>query len=216
MDEGAHFLCPLARQASLLNACSKLVSLLREQPDLKQHLINNATIIQTVNLLETQETQQKRDVLLAVLQLVNEVLLAGVSSIAPYHQLSARYLLQILSNNEDKRKNTIQTNFCLLGGIPAVTRFASPHYPKSLRMETATFINHVRHINSKTWCTVPDALMLSQICDSNPLVLHMFIACGGLQVLTTLLETNYNAFKALIHSTIKSIWNIFHIQVRLL
>jgi hypothetical protein len=47
----------------------------------------------------------------------------------------------------------------------------------------------------------------------NPLVLHMFIACGGLSVLTTLLETNYNAFKTLIQATIKSIWNIFHIQV---
>ncbi len=48
----------------------------------------------------------------------------------------------------------------------------------------------------------------------NPLVLHMFIACGGLSVLTTLLETNYNAFKTLIQATIRSIWNIFHIQVR--
>lgn len=56
-----------------MNACHKLISLLREQPDLKQHLINNATIIQTVNLLETHENQSKRDVLHAVLQLVNEV-----------------------------------------------------------------------------------------------------------------------------------------------
>jgi hypothetical protein len=58
-------------QSSVLNACNKLVTLMRDQPDLKQHLINNATIIQTVNLLEACE--QKRDVLLAVLQLVNEV-----------------------------------------------------------------------------------------------------------------------------------------------
>ena len=49
----------------------------------------------------------------------------------------------MLSNNVDKRKNTIQTNFCLLGGIPAVTRYASPHYPKPLRLETANFINQV-------------------------------------------------------------------------
>lgn len=160
---------PAEPDSSVLNACNKLVTLMRDQPDLKQHLINNATIIQTVNLLEACE--QKRDVLLAVLQLVNEM----------------------LSNNVDKRKNTIQTNFCLLGGIPAVTRYASPHYPKPLRLETANFIN--------------------QMSGCNPLVLHMFIACGGLSVLTTLLETNYNAFKTLIQATIRSIWNIFHIQI---
>ncbi len=62
---------PYEEDKTILDACNKLINVFKDQPDIKPQLINNTTIIQTLNLLEASE--QKRGVLSAALKLVNEV-----------------------------------------------------------------------------------------------------------------------------------------------
>ena len=89
----------------------------------------------------------------------------------------------------------IKENLCLVGGIPAIMKFASKEYPKDVRLETARFIK--------------------QMCETSTLTLQMFIACRGLPLLVENLQTsNYRENRELVHVAIDGIMSVFQLQVR--
>eukprot|EP00005_Dracoamoeba_jomungandri_P011795 CAMPEP_0174271206 /NCGR_PEP_ID=MMETSP0439-20130205/47103_1 /TAXON_ID=0 /ORGANISM="Stereomyxa ramosa, Strain Chinc5" /LENGTH=1098 /DNA_ID=CAMNT_0015361053 /DNA_START=51 /DNA_END=3347 /DNA_ORIENTATION=- len=153
-------------------AAQNLYSEFKSHPQLKNtSVISNTVIIHLLNMLEKHSQARRWKVLQPMLQFINEV------------QRSA----------DKKTKNPLQVNFCLLGGIPAITKFSGSHYPKNVRLEAARYINI--------------------ITNSNALALHMFIACGGLSSFQNLLEPDFRSFRKLIKSTIDAIWAIFHLQI---
>eukprot|EP01094_Clydonella_sp_ATCC50884_P002136 TRINITY_DN11643_c0_g1_i1.p1 TRINITY_DN11643_c0_g1~~TRINITY_DN11643_c0_g1_i1.p1 ORF type:complete len:1085 (-),score=383.55 TRINITY_DN11643_c0_g1_i1:312-3566(-) len=103
-----------------------------------------------------------------------------------------RSILQLV--NQIIEDNTeIQENLCLVGGIPAIMKFAAKEYPKDVRLETARFIK--------------------QMCATSTLTLQMFIACRGLPLLVENLQTtNYRENRELVHVAIDGIMSVFHLQ----
>eukprot|EP01112_Ceratiomyxa_fruticulosa_P019583 TRINITY_DN6452_c0_g1_i1.p1 TRINITY_DN6452_c0_g1~~TRINITY_DN6452_c0_g1_i1.p1 ORF type:complete len:1073 (+),score=231.94 TRINITY_DN6452_c0_g1_i1:255-3473(+) len=94
---------------------------------------------------------------------------------------------QIISNNME-----IQENLCLVGGIPAIMKFAGREYSTAIRLETASFI--------------------SQMCSTSTLTLQMFIACRGLPVLVDFLVTSYSESPSLVWMSLDAISSVFELQ----
>lgn len=154
-------------------------------------MITNSVIIQLLNMLDLHSSKNNNwPVLQHLLLLINAV--SENSNSTPSLPLLSFSYYQILAPLPDNN-NAISVNFCLLGGIPAITRCAGSNYPKMVRLEAAKFIH--------------------RMTESDPVCVHMFIACGGIEVLVALLEQNYKAYKALIETTIQSIWALFQLKV---
>lgn len=94
---------------------------------------------------------------------------------------------QIIENNTE-----IQENLCLVGGIPAIMKFAGREYSLAIRLECANFV--------------------SKMCSTSTLTLQMVIACRGLPVLVDILSTPYEESKVLVWMAMDAICSVFELQ----
>lgn len=94
---------------------------------------------------------------------------------------------QIIENNTE-----IQENLCLVGGIPAIMKFAGREYSLPIRLECANFV--------------------SKMCSTSTLTLQMVIACRGLPVLVDILSTPYDESKTLVWMAMDAICSVFELQ----
>ncbi|KAL9084775.1 MAG: hypothetical protein Q9159_005060 [Coniocarpon cinnabarinum] len=136
---------------------------------LEEALFEDPTLRETVNsshgllpILEILETYPPRDISLALLKVVNII---------------------IMDSDE------IQENFCFVGGIPIITRFADKKFPSDVRLEAASFVN--------------------QMYRTSTLTLQMFISCGGLNVLVDFLEEDYDAERDLVLTGVNGVSRLF-------
>eukprot|EP01135_Chromosphaera_perkinsii_P007627 Nk52_evm83s914 gene=Nk52_evmTU83s914 len=155
-------LSPGQRESELLGICEALVAIFTEYPELKVEIITHHGVIPILELLDV---SKRSPVLLTVLRVINFVMEGSFE---------------------------IQENFCMVGGIPAVMKFAAPKYTIDVRKEAALFIR--------------------QMCRTSSTTLQMFIACRGLKVLVDFLEENHRLFQELIFIAIEDIWNVFEFQ----
>ena len=86
-----------------------------------------------------------------------------------------------------------QENLCFVGGIPAISKYASKRHISSIRLEAATFIQ--------------------QIYQTSTLTLQMFVSCGGLNLLVEFVSEDYKVQKDLVLVGINGIWSVFELQV---
>jgi serine/threonine protein kinase len=93
---------------------------------------------------------------------------------------------------------TLRDSVCLLGGIPAVTKFASPGNSKEIRLACSEFVKEI--------CSA------DRVAEKKSLTLQMFIAARGLPVLVEFLEPNFSEWKELIYNSIDAIAEIFELQ----
>lgn len=100
-------------------------------------------------------------------------------------------VLQIL-NQLIKDNAAFQENACLIGLIPVIMKFSQPDNSREIRMQAAYFVQ--------------------QLCQTSPLTLQMFIACGGLPVLVGFLEPDYMKYREMVHLAIDGMWQIFKLQ----
>ncbi|XP_057849758.2 MAP3K epsilon protein kinase 1 isoform X2 [Cryptomeria japonica] len=100
-------------------------------------------------------------------------------------------VLQIL-NQLIKDNAAFQENACLIGLIPVIMKFAQPDNSREIRMQAAYFVQ--------------------QLCQTSPLTLQMFIACGGLPVLVGFLEPDYAKYREMVHLAIDGMWQVFKLQ----
>eukprot|EP00743_Colponemidia_sp_Colp-15_P006476 GILK01006971.1.p1 GENE.GILK01006971.1~~GILK01006971.1.p1 ORF type:complete len:1130 (+),score=224.67 GILK01006971.1:94-3483(+) len=107
------------------------------------------------------------------------------------NQTVLHYILQVI-NQIIEHNRKFQENLSLVGLIPAVVKFASGKYSKSIRIEAAYFVG--------------------QICHTSPVTLQMFIACGALPVLVEFVEPNYDDHRDLVWTAIDCIWRVFEVQ----
>eukprot|EP00003_Mantamonas_plastica_P025979 TRINITY_DN518_c1_g1_i1.p1 TRINITY_DN518_c1_g1~~TRINITY_DN518_c1_g1_i1.p1 ORF type:complete len:635 (-),score=238.30 TRINITY_DN518_c1_g1_i1:184-2088(-) len=100
-------------------------------------------------------------------------------------------ILQVV--NQIVEGNTqIQENLCLIGGIPAIMKFAAKEFSRDIRMESSRFV--------------------TQMCFTSTLTLQMFIACRGLPVLVDFLEPDYRNYKEVVFQTLDNIQRVFDLQ----
>lgn len=88
--------------------------------------------------------------------------------------------------------NALQENMCFVGGIPIITKFANRKYPNDVRLEAASFVN--------------------KMCESSPLILQMFVSCGGLNVLVEFLEEDLETHSHFVNIGISGVWCVFELQ----
>ena len=143
----------------LADAAQQLEEALFEDPSLRQTVISSHGLLP---ILEILETYPPRDISLALLKVVNII---------------------IMDSDE------IQENFCFVGGIPIVTRFADKKFPSDVRLEAASFVN--------------------QMYRTSTLTLQMFISCGGLNVLVDFLEEDYDAERDLVLTGVNGVSRLF-------
>lgn len=98
-----------------------------------------------------------------------------------------RVVNQILDGSPE-----IQENLCLVGGIPAIMRFAGGGNPDNLRAEAASFV--------------------SKMCHTSAITLQMFVASRGLPVLVQMLDPDYKHKRELVWSAVDNILRIFEMQ----
>jgi hypothetical protein len=85
------------------------------------------------------------------------------------------------------------------GGIPIITKFASPGNPKEIRLACSEFV--------KTICST------GRKDEKKSFTLQMFIAARGFPALVEFLEPNFKEWKELIYNSIDAIAEIFELQV---
>lgn len=143
-------------------AADHLLQILCESPGLKSAVISAHGLLP---ILEILEGCQQRDTVLTLLKIINMI---------------------IFENME------IQENFCFVGGIPVVVKFAQKKYPREIRLEVAAFVR--------------------QMYQTSMLTLQMFISCGGLNVLVEFLEEDYEAERDLVLVGVNGVWSVFELQ----
>ncbi|KTW29884.1 hypothetical protein T552_01088 [Pneumocystis carinii B80] len=149
-------------ESSLITRCSDLMSILSESSDFKANVIAASGLLP---ILEILDVCQRRDLILQLLKIVNLVMDGNIEA---------------------------QENFCFIGGIPVITKFASKKYSYDIRIEAAFFIK--------------------MLCHSSGIVLQMFLSCRGLNVLVEFLEEDYEVQKDLVWIGIDGVWSIFEAQ----
>lgn len=77
---------------------------------------------------------------------------------------------------------------CHAGLIPVMMNFARPESSKELRMQAAYFVQ--------------------KLCHKSALTLQMFIACRGLSVLVSFLESDYAKYREMVHMAVDGIWQV--------
>lgn len=107
---------------------------------------------------------------------------------------NARVLHSILQvvNQIIEKNIEIQENLCLVGGIPAIMKFAGREYSLAIRLECANYV--------------------SKMCSTSNVTLQMFIACRGLPVLVDFLSTPYEECKTLVWMATDAICSVFELQ----
>ena len=143
----------------LADSSQQLEEVLFENPDMRSVVISSHGLLP---ILEILETYPPRDVSLALLKVINIIILDSVE---------------------------IQENFCFVGGIPVVTRFADKKFPSDIRLEAAAFVQ--------------------QMYRTSTLTLQMFISCGGLNVLVDFLEEDYDAERDLVLTGVNGVSRLF-------
>ncbi|KAI9671821.1 MAG: hypothetical protein M1831_003349 [Alyxoria varia] len=146
----------------LADISEQLMQVLFESPDMKSVIISSHGLLP---ILEVLENCQDRDIILQLLKIINIIILDSVE---------------------------IQENFCFVGGIPIVTKFAHKKYSSEIRLEAAAFVR--------------------QMYQTSTLTLQMFISCGGLNVLVEFLEEDYDAEKDLVLIGVNGVWSVFELQ----
>ncbi|TPX69433.1 hypothetical protein SpCBS45565_g02457 [Spizellomyces sp. 'palustris'] len=97
-----------------------------------------------------------------------------------------------LINKSAQRDMLIQENICLLGGLNTLIDLTNPEYRLDVREEAALFVKRV--------------------CTTSSNSLRMFMACGGVRALVSLLEVDYRTSKVLIFSGIDGISGVLELQ----
>lgn len=146
----------------LEDVSDQLLSVLFDSPGLKSAIISSHGLLP---ILEVLEYCQQRHTILQLLKIINIIILDSVE---------------------------IQENFCFVGGIPVVTKFAHKKYPSEIRLEAAAFVR--------------------QMYQTSTLTLQMFISCGGLNVLVEFLEEDYEAERDLVLIGVNGVWSVFELQ----
>ncbi|KAI9717479.1 MAG: hypothetical protein M1828_007179 [Chrysothrix sp. TS-e1954] len=146
----------------LADLADELLQVLFDTPDLKSVVISSHGLLP---ILEVLENCRRRDISLQLLKIINIIILDSVE---------------------------IQENFCFVGGIPIVTKYAHKKYPRDIRLEAAAFVR--------------------QMYQTSTLTLQMFISCGGLNVLVEFLEENYEAERDLVLIGVTGVWSVFELQ----
>ena len=146
----------------LADISEQLMQVLFESPDMNSVIISSHGLLP---ILEVLENCQDRDIILQLLKIINIIILDSVE---------------------------IQENFCFVGGIPIVTKFAHKKYSSEIRLEAAAFVR--------------------QMYQTSTLTLQMFISCGGLNVLVEFLEEDYDAEKDLVLIGVNGVWSVFELQ----
>lgn len=146
----------------LADISEQLLQVLSDSPDMKTVVISSHGLLP---ILEVLENCQYRDISLRLLKIINIIILDSVE---------------------------IQENFCFVGGIPVVTKFAHKKHPRDIRLEAAAFVR--------------------QMYQASTLTLQMFISCGGLNVLVEFLEEDYEAERDLVLIGVNGVWSVFELQ----
>ena len=146
----------------LADVSEQLLHVLLESPEMKMVVISSHGMLP---MLEVLEHCERRDTSLRLLRIINGILRDNVEP---------------------------QENFCFVGGIPIVTKFAHKKYPREIRLEAAAFVR--------------------QMCITSTLTLQMFISCGGLNVLVDFLEEDYEAEPDLVLVGVNGVWSVFELQ----
>ncbi|EPS43216.1 hypothetical protein H072_2794 [Dactylellina haptotyla CBS 200.50] len=141
---------------------AKLLGILLDSPDTKTAVIASHGLLP---ILEVLESGRNRDVNITLLRVINALTFNDIE------------LLE---------------NLCFVGGIPTITKFATKHHHKEIRLEAAIFIR--------------------QICHMSRLTLQMFVSCGGLNVLVELIEDDYSTHKELVLTGIEGVVDVFKLQ----
>ncbi|KAB8611412.1 hypothetical protein FH972_025917 [Carpinus fangiana] len=146
----------------LEDVSDQLLQVLCESPDLKSVVVSSHGLLP---ILEVLDNCQRRDISLILLRIINLIIFENVE---------------------------IQENFCFVGGIPVVTKFAHKKYSSDIRLQAAAFVR--------------------QMYQTSTLTLQMFISCGGLNVLVEFLEEDYEAERDLVLVGVNGVWSVFELQ----
>ncbi|KAK6517240.1 hypothetical protein TWF281_003905 [Arthrobotrys megalospora] len=146
----------------LEDTTAKLLGILLDSPETKTAVIASHGLLP---ILEVLESGRNREVNITLLRVINALTFNDIE------------LLE---------------NLCFVGGIPTITKFATKHHHKEIRLEAAIFIR--------------------QICHMSRLTLQMFVSCGGLNVLVELIEDDYSTHKELVLTGIEGVVDVFKLQ----
>ncbi|KAF3924323.1 Myosin-IIIB [Orbilia brochopaga] len=146
----------------LEDTTAKLLGVLLDSPETKTAVIASHGLLP---ILEVLESGRNREVNITLLRVINALTFNDIE------------LLE---------------NLCFVGGIPTITKFATKHHYKEIRLEAAIFIR--------------------QICHMSRLTLQMFVSCGGLNVLVELIEDDYSTHKELALTGIEGVVDVFKLQ----
>ena len=146
----------------LADVSEQLMQVLFESPEMKSVILSSHGLLP---ILEVLESCTDRDIILQLLKIINTIILDSVE---------------------------IQENFCFVGGIPIVTKFAQKKFSSEIRLEAAAFVR--------------------QMYQTSTLTLQMFISCGGLNVLVEFLEEDYDAERDLVLVGVNGVWSVFELQ----
>lgn len=146
----------------LEDVSDQLLQVLCESPDLKSVVVSSHGLLP---ILEVLDNCQRRDISLILLKIINLIIFENIE---------------------------IQENFCFVGGIPVVTKFAHKKYSSEIRLEAAAFVR--------------------QMYQTSTLTLQMFISCGGLNVLVEFLEEDYEYERDLVLVGVNGVWSVFELQ----
>ena len=146
----------------LADITDELLQVLFDAPELKEVVISSHGLLP---ILEILENCRNLDISLQLLKIINIIILGNVE---------------------------IQENFCFVGGIPIVTKYAHKKYPREIRLEAAAFVR--------------------QMYQTSTLTLQMFISCGGLNVLVEFLEEDYESERDLVLVGVNGVWSVFELQ----
>jgi hypothetical protein len=153
---------PVSQETGLDEICLSMLNLLEVHPDLKVNVISKHGLLP---LLEVLETITDENVIVPVLKILN------------------------LLTCDDA---AVQENICFVGGIAALTRFASKNFSQAIRDEAAVFVR--------------------QIMASTPLNAQIFVSCRGLNILMEFLEEDYGSARELVVTGIEGILGVFGLQ----
>ena len=146
----------------LLQISDDLMDAFAMFPDTKSVIISAHGMLP---ILEILEDCPRQDIVLNLLKIVNAIIF-----------------------NDDE----VQENFCFVGGIPKINKFASKKYPREIRLEAAAFVR--------------------QMYQTSTLILQMFVSAGGLTVLVDFLEDDYDDDRELVLIGVNGIWSVFELQ----
>eukprot|EP00927_Polykrikos_kofoidii_P050324 TRINITY_DN44236_c0_g1_i1.p1 TRINITY_DN44236_c0_g1~~TRINITY_DN44236_c0_g1_i1.p1 ORF type:complete len:1207 (+),score=189.47 TRINITY_DN44236_c0_g1_i1:462-3623(+) len=152
---------PFEEPNVLVGICRRLVELLEQSGS---NEVNNLQLVTHHGAVPIVEMLQVADPVLlrTVLKLVN----------------------QIVEGNQ-----SFQEIFAMVGLIPAVIKFAKPHYARPLRYEAACFVSRICHTSARS--------------------LQMLIACGGLEALVDLVSHDYYQNRDLVWPALDALTKVF-------